>query len=175
MLAYTFGIPLSIFAFLLVGALVGTAAPDPGAGIMPGLIAGGIVFALCMKAQGQANSELENPAPFVVDCSPERAFSTIYGCLAEASYGPTYWSVQPMQTTMKIIGTLKFEEPIAGGAGGMSSARRQLRLVASVCTNALGKTVVTLKYNVYSPAGRWTCDEGIAKTTSWIKRDLMLA
>ena len=174
MLAYTIGIPLSIFAFLLVGALVGTAAPEPGTGVMAGLIAGGIVLTLCLKAQEKADSELENPPPFEVSCSPETAFGKIYDCLAESHYGLSYWSIQPLQVSMKIIATMHFEEMMASGES-LTPVRRQLRLVASISTNALGKTIVKLAYNVYSPAGRWTCNEGIAQITSLIKRELIVA
>jgi hypothetical protein len=174
MLVYTFGIPISIFAFLLVGALVGTAAPDPGAGIMPGLIAGCAVFAWCMSIQKKANNDLENPEPIPVNCSPEKAFSTIYDCLVECHANENYWSLQPLQNSLKIVGSMKFSEVVCGGEKP-SSANRLLRIVAKVSTNAAGKTVVNLAYTVHSPQGRWKCDEGIELTTRAIKRDLMAA
>jgi hypothetical protein len=174
MLAYTFGIPFSIFAFLLVGALVGTNAPDPSAGLMPGLIAAGVVFALCMKGQIGADKALENPDTFVVNCSPERAFSAVHECLMLSSHGEHYWSIQTLQNTLRIIGTMKFDEQGAGGEKPVT-LKRHVRLLVSISTNAAGKTVVKPVFTVHSEQGRWTCDKVIAETTSALKRELMCA
>lgn len=175
MLGYTFGIPLSIFAFLLVGAAIGTSSPDAAAGFMPGLIAGCAVFGLCMFLQNKSNKELEEPVAIIAPCSPERAFSKVYNCLVATHYGPSYWSLQPNPHSLRILGTLRFDENVAGLAGAIDTLDRQIRLTVSVTTNAAGQTVVNLFYNVYSPQGRWTCNEGIASTTNWIKRELMSA
>jgi hypothetical protein len=174
MLAYTLGLPLSIFVFLLVGALVGTNAPDPGAGLMPGVIAAGAVFGLCLYGQRKVNVVLENPDTLTVDCSPERAFSAVHECLMVSHHGPHYWSTQPLQNSLRIIGTLKFDESVLMGETS-KSLKRQLRLLASIRTNAAGKTVVQLVYTVHSDLDRWACDEIIAKTTSAIRRELMRA
>lgn len=172
MLVYTIGIPLSIFAFLLVGALVGTAGPDPNTGLMPGFIAGCAVFGLCMFIQRKANTALENPEPIEVNCSPERAFNAVYECLQATHIGPNYWSIQPLQNSLRIMGTLRFDDLLCAGER-LECVSRQLRLTASISTNVAGKTVVKLAYSVDSPRGRWTCDEGIAKTTNWIRRELI--
>ena len=175
MLGYTIGIPLSILIFLVVGALVGNAGPDPASGLMPGLFAGGIVFGLCLFLQEKANKDLESPEAIEANCSPEKAFSKVYECLAASHYGPSYWSLMPFQNNLRIVGILKFEELGMGNGGTIDSVGRQLRLEVKCSTNAAGKTVVSLLYNVHSPQGRWTCDDGIIKTTSWIKRELMAA
>jgi len=174
MLAYSFGIPLSIFVFLLVGALFGTAGPDPSAGLTPGLIAAGIVFALCMKGQDGANKALERPDTIVVNCSPERAFSTVHECLMLSNHGEHYWSIQSLQNTLRIIGTMKFDEQ---GCGGEKPAnlKRHVRLLVSISTNAAGKTVVKPVFTVHSEQGRWTCDKVIAETMSALRRELMCA
>jgi len=174
MLAYTIGIPLSIFAFLLVGALVGTSAPDPGAGIMPGFIAGCAVLVLCRFLQNKENNALEHPEVITADCSPEKAFSTVYECLMASHNGPHYWNVQTLQNSMRIVGTMRFDELVSAVERPVAM-ERFIRLLVKVGTNAAGKTTVTLHYTVHSPQGRWKVDEGIAKTTSWIKRDLMSA
>jgi len=174
MLAYTLGLPLSIFVFLIVGALVGTHAPDPGAGLMPGFIAGIIVFGLCLQGQRKVNVALESPDTITVDCSPERAFSAVHECLMLSNHGPNYWSTQPLQNSLRIIGTLKFDESLDSGEKS-KSLKRHVRLLASVRTNAAGKTVVKLAYTVHSDLDRWACDEIIAKTTTAIRRELMCA
>lgn len=174
MLAFTFGIPLSILAFLVIGSLVGTAATDPGTGIMPGFIAGCAVFGLCMFLQNKANHTLENPEAIVLDCSPETAFGTVYDTLLESHYGDSFWSIQPMQQSLKLVASIRFQEMICAG-GGFEPASRFIRLVAQVGRNEDGKTTVTLRFFTQSPHGRWKCDEGIAKLTRSIKENLMLA
>jgi len=174
MLAYTFGIPFSIFAFLLVGALVGTNAPDPSAGLMPGLIAAGIVFALCLTGQSGANKSKENPDPIPANCSPERAFSAVHECLMLSSHGPHYWSIQTLQNTLRIIGTMKFDEEGCGGEKPIN-LKRHVRVMVSIRTNALGKTEVKPVFTVHSEQGRWTCDKVIDETMSALKRELMCA
>lgn len=174
MLAYTLGIPFSIFAFLLVGALFGTAGPDPGAGLLPGLIAGVAVFLWCKSLQEKTNNALEHPETILVNCSPEKAFTTVYECLVECHANEHFWSVQPLQNSLKIVGTMKFTEKVCGGAQPVPE-NRFIRLVANVRAAAGGKSAVTLSYFVHSPQGRWKCDEGVALTTAAIKRDLMAA
>jgi len=174
MLAYTFGIPLAIFAFLLVGALVGTNAPDPGAGLLPGFIAGGAVLTLCFKVQKKANFALENPDTIVVECSPERAFNAVNDCLTLTSHGTDYWSTRPLQNSLRIIGTMKFDESLTTGDKSRA-LKRHIRLLASIGTNAAGKTAVKLVFTVHSELDRWRSDEIVAEITRAIKRELMVA
>lgn len=174
MLAYTFGIPLSIFAFLLVGALFGTAGPDPNAGLMPGFIAACAVFAGCMSLQKKANNALEHPEAIMVNCSPERAFTSVYETLVECHASDSYWSLQPLQNSLKIVATLRFSEMLCAGES-LKPENRFIRLVVTVRGITDGKTMVNLSYYIHSPHGRWTCDEGVRVTTAAIKRDLMAA
>lgn len=172
MLVYTLGLPLSIFVFLLVGAVFGSA--DPQAGLMPGLVAGIVVFSWLMSWQEKANNDLENPAPITVNCSPERAFSAVYDCLTECHINDNFWSIQPLQNQLKIVAHVRFTEAVNGG-GQMITENRSIRLVASVQTTPAGKTAVSLSYFVHSPQGRWTCDDLVQLTTAAIKRELMAA
>ena len=171
MIGITVGVPIGVFVFLFIGALIGTGSGNPEAGLLPGFIAGAAVFFMCMKWQKDQHHQMQNQV-LASNCSPEASFSAVKEALDATHLGSSYWQTDIVQHNLILRSVIKFEEIACGPFGKVVNVSRIIKLIATVERHGLTGSLVKLEYTTISIHGRWTVDDGITKTTRYIKNAL---